>query len=212
LNTLISRNVSVDYDWSRFEYADESFTNTSHVLTIYARVTYPKTSKVSDTQPPNYWNREHTYPKSKIGGAAIEDNHHIFADDWKTNADRGNKQFGEVAHITANQVVDSGGRITANYTTTSYFEPLDAAKGEVARATLYMNTLYGYSLENNFATAELAILWALYHPVDDWAMTRNNRVYTRQGNRNPYIDNQAYICKVYGNTSATTAQLCAAYM
>lgn len=212
LKNLINTNVSVSYDWSRFQSADQSLSNSSNVLTIYARVTYPKTATVGSSAQPNQWNREHTFPQSKIGSTAASDNHHIFADDWKTNSIRGNKLFGEVAHITANQVVDSGSRVTANYTTSSYFEPLDAAKGEVARATLYLNTLYGYALNNNFASSELAVLWALNYPVDDWAMTRNNRVYTNQHNRNPYIDNQAYICKVYGNTSTTTAQLCSAYM
>jgi len=161
---------------------------------------------------PNRWNREHTYPQSKIGSPATSDNHHIFADDWKTNGDRGNKRFADLDTSNANWVIDSGGRTTQNLTNSSYFEPLDAAKGEVARATLYLNTLYGYSLDGNFQTAELAVLWALYYPVDDWAMIRNNRVYDKQKNRNPYIDDQAYTCKVYGNTTTRTAQLCANYL
>jgi endonuclease I len=161
---------------------------------------------------PNRWNREHTYPDSKITGAAESDNHHIFADDWKTNNIRDNDRFADLDPSSATWVVDSAGRTTQNLTNGTYFEPLDAAKGEVARATLYLNTLYGYSLEGNFQTAELAVLWALYYPVNDWAMIRNNRVYDKQKNRNPYIDNQAYTCKVYGNTTSRTAQLCANYL
>ena len=212
LLNVINKNVSVSYNWDRYEHADQDLTNTNHVLTIYARVTYPKSSQLGSTQIPNYWNREHTFPKSKISGAAESDNHHIFADDWKTNKDRGNKLFAELTTSNANWVVDSGGRTTQNLTNSTYFEPNDAAKGEVARATLYMNTMYGYSLNGNFQTAELAVLWALYYPVTDWAMIRNNRVYERQNNRNPYIDNQAYTCKVYGNTTTRTAQLCANYL
>ncbi len=211
LNALIIQNRSTSYEWWRFESADQDLVNTSNVLTIYARVTYAKTAHV-DNQTPNRWNREHSYPQSKISSPATEDNHHIFADDWKTNSDRGNKLFADLNPASSTRVIDSGGRTTDNYMTGSYFEPNDAAKGEVARATLYLNTLYGYTLENNFQTAELAVLWALHYPVTDWAMTRNNRVYTNQHNRNPYIDNQAYICKVYGNTTTTTAQLCSSYM
>ncbi len=212
LNSLISSGVSTSYAWSRFQSADQSLNDTSKVLTIYARYEYSKTATVGSAAAPNQWNREHTYPDSKITGAAESDNHHIFADDWKTNSIRGNKPFGLVQHLDANRVIDSGGRHTANYSNNTFFEPNDAAKGEVARATMYMNTMYGYPLEGNFQTAELAVLWALNYPVDDWAMIRNNRVYTNQHNRNPYIDNQAFICKVYGNTTAKTTQMCANYL
>jgi endonuclease I len=212
LKTLISKNVSVSYDWSRYEYIDQSLSNTSQVLTIYARYGYSKSAHVGSSAQANQWNREHTYPQSKISSPATSDNNHIFADDWKTNQIRGNKKFGLVQHIDSNKVVDSVGRTNGNFSNSTYFEPNDAAKGEVARATLYMDTMYGYSLSGNFQTAELAVMWALEYPVDDWAMTRNNRVFDKQKNRNPYIDNQTYICKVYGNTSPQTAELCAAYL
>jgi endonuclease I len=207
LDTLISSNISVSYDWSRFEYADQHPTNTNQVLTIYPKLGYLKTAHVNGNAA-DHWNREHTYPQSKIGGDALNDNHHIFADDWKTNGTRGNNKFGDVANTEANRVLDSANRPTNNFTAGGYFEPNDEAKGEVARATLYMNTLYGYTLENNFQTAEMAVLWALDYPVNDWAMTRNNRVYDKQKNRNPYIDHPEWICAVYGTTSTATRQAC----
>ena len=207
LDTLISTNISVSYDWSRFEYADQHPTNTNQVLTIYPKLGYLKSAHVNGNAA-DHWNREHTYPQSKIGGGALNDNHHIFADDWKTNGTRGNNKFGDVANTEANRVLDSANRPTNNFTSGGYFEPNDEAKGEVARATLYMNTLYGYSLENNFQTAEMAVLWALQYPVNDWAMTRNNRVYDNQNNRNPYIDHPEWICDVYGTTSSATRQVC----
>lgn len=207
LDTLISTNISVSYDWSRFEYADQHPTNTSQVLTIYPKLGYAKTAHVNGNAP-DHWNREHTYPQSKIGGGALSDNHHIFADDWKTNGTRGNNKFGDVANTEANRVLDSANRPTNNYTSSGYFEPNDEAKGEVARATLYLNTLYGYTLENNFQTAEMAVLWALEYPVNDWAMTRNNRVFDKQNNRNPYVDHPEWICAVYGTTSSATRLAC----
>jgi endonuclease I len=207
LDVLISSNISVSYDWSRFEYIDEHPDDATRVLTIYPKLSYLKSAKVSGTAS-NHWNREHTYPQAKISGAALDDNHHIFADDWKTNGARGNNKFGNVANIAANSVYDSGNRPTQNFVAGGLFEPNDEAKGEVARATLYMNTLYGYSLDNNFASAELAVLWALEYPVNDWAMTRNNRVYDKQRNRNPYIDRPEWICDVYGTISTTTRSVC----
>lgn len=207
LDTLISSNINVSYDWSRFEYIDQHPEDATRVLTIYPKRGYLKSAHVNGNTP-DHWNREHTYPQSKIGGNALSDNHHIFADDWKTNGERGNDKFGDVANTTSNLVYDSSNRPTENYSAGGLFEPNDEAKGEVARATLYMNTLYGYSLENNFETAELAVLWALDYPVNDWAMTRNNRVYDKQGNRNPYIDHPEWICAVYGTTSTQTRQAC----
>ena len=207
LDLLISTNVSVSYDWSRFESADESFSETNKVLTIYPRRNYLKTAHVSGNQG-GTWNREHTYPQSKISGAAVNDNHHIFADDWKTNNIRSNFKFGIVNKTDTTRVRDSNNLITDNYVAGGFFEPNDAAKGEVARATLYMDTYYGYAIDGNFQTTEMAILWALNYPATDRDMQRNNRVYTNQGNRNPYVDSSALICRVYGMTSLATQQVC----
>ncbi|MGA0876150.1 MAG: endonuclease, partial [Bacilli bacterium] len=152
LDLLISTNVNVSYDWFRFESADESMTETNKVLTIYPRRNYLKTAHVSGNTA-NTWNREHTYPQSKISGAAVNDNHHIYADDWKTNSTRGNFKFGIVSKSESTRVRDSSNTVTDNYVGGGFFEPNDAAKGEVARATLYMNTYYGYTLTDNFQTA-----------------------------------------------------------
>lgn len=208
LDLLISSNVSVAYDWWRYESADESLTETNKVLTIYPRRNYLKTAHVSGNTAAT-WNREHSYPQSKISGAALDDNHHIFADDWKTNSTRGNYRFGMVTtKNSSTQVKDSSNLVTDNYVAGGFFEPNDAAKGEVARATLYLNTIYGFAIDGNFQTTELAILWALQYPPTNRDMQRNNRVYTNQGNRNPYIDHRDYICLVYGMTSASTQQAC----
>lgn len=177
-------------------------------MTIYARRAYPKSAHVSGNTPAK-WNREHSYPQSKISSTAAKDNHHIFADDWKTNSERGNLPFGDVSNSEANRVFDSSGLTTDNFRTSSYFEPNDAAKGQVARATFYVNLLYGHAVESNFASMELAIRWALEYPVDDWSMLRNNRVYTMQGNRNPFVDHPEFICSIYGGTNTATQNLCA---
>lgn len=208
LDILISSNINVAYDWWRYESADESLTETNKVLTIYPRRNYLKTAHVSGNTAAT-WNREHSYPQSKISGGALDDNHHIFADDWKTNSTRGNYRFGIVTtKNSSTQVKDSSNLLTDNYLAGGFFEPNDAAKGEVARATLYLNTLYGFAIDGNFQTTELAILWALQYPPTNRDMQRNNRVYSNQGNRNPYIDQSDYICKVYGLTSLNTRLAC----
>ena len=81
---------------------------------------------------------------------AVNDNHHIFADDNRTNSLRSNNPFNELDPAQSTRAIDSYGNLTDNYYTTSYFMPNDLAKGEVARATMYMNTRYGYSITLNF--------------------------------------------------------------
>lgn len=205
LRGIISSGTSESYDWGRYEAADEAEGQSSKVLLVYTRTTMAKTAHVSGSQG---WNREHSFPQSKIGAPATSDNHHIFASDNKVNGTRGNKQFGVVPTTSANQVKDSLGNLTDNYTTSTYFYPTAAARGEVARATMYINTRYTYSVTANFASVELMLQWHLENPVTNREIYRNNTVHTLQKNRNPYIDHPEYACLVYGETNAATRSLC----
>ena len=83
------------------------------------------------------WNREHVWPKS-LGGfnqdGAGADLHHIRPSENRTNSNRGNKLYGEVSSgktATGNLSGQSGG------TYSTYYEPLDNVKGDVARICLY---------------------------------------------------------------------------
>ena len=178
-------------DWTRYEKVDEDPNNSSNVFCIYSRSSYPKNAHVSGNAA-NKWNKEHTYPQSKISSDAKRDSIHIFADDWKTNGARSNYQFSEVAHNSSTAVKDSGNRVTANYKSGSYFEPCDAAKGEVARATLYIYVKYGHSVTGNFSSLDLCLKWNREFPVTTWEILRNNRNYSEQHNRNPFIDHPEF--------------------
>lgn len=202
----VTSGAQVSYDWSRYEAADEAEGVSNSVLQIYARTNILKTKHVSGSTG---WNREHTYPQSKIGSPATSDNHHIFADDNKTNGIRDNKLFGEVAMSSSNQVVDSTGRKTDNYTTSTYFMPNPEARGEVARATMYLHVRYGYSVTGNFQSVALMLKWHIEHPVTNREIYRNNIVHSLQKNRNPFIDHEEYACRIWGSTNSQTQSLCA---
>jgi len=207
LQGIISNGTSEDYDWSRYEAADEAENQSSKVLLIYSRQIVAKSAHVAGSTG---WNREHSFAKSLFGESApaVNDNHHIFADDNKTNGQRGNKPFNELNPSTSTRSIDSYGNTTDNYYTGSYFMPNDLAKGEVARATMYMNTRYGYSITLNFYSVELMLQWHLEHPVTNREVYRNNTVQSLQKNRNPYIDHGDWACKVYSSTNAATQNLC----
>ena len=94
----------------------------------------------------NGWNREHIWPKSlggntTTGGGA--DLHHIRPSDAIVNSTRGNDKYGNVSG--GKQVY--GGTPASGYlggtSSSSYFEPNDNVKGDVARICLYVYVRWG---------------------------------------------------------------------
>ncbi len=156
----------------------------------------------------NGWNREHVWPKSlgannTNGGGA--DLHHIRPDDYETNADRGNKRFGEVSGGTTSMSVltdSNGNRVAGGTYNSSYFEPNDNAKGDVARIILYMYVRYASewgcdSVTEVFQSVDVLLEWCALDPVDTWEMGRNEVVYAIQGNRNVFIDYPEYAWLIF---------------
>ena len=81
-------------------------------------------------------------------------------------------------------------------------------------ATRYQNTVSGYSFDmfNNtsdqvFTTAFLNMLlkWHAQDPVNAREIARNNAIYARQNNRNPYIDHPEYVQLIWNPTADTVA-------
>ncbi len=153
-------------------------------------------------------NREHSWPQSY--GSSVRpkdaDLHHLFLCDASINSSRQNMLYGYV----------TGGVIETNYTglpedqnirTSTVWQASPRSRGDVARAILYMDTRYtDYSLINRGETLgsnqmgylDDILQWNAEDPVDDWDRGRNDRVFTFQNNRNPYIDHPEWITLVYG--------------
>ncbi len=164
------------------------------------------------------YNREHMIPQSVFNSAApmVSDAHFIPPTDGKVNGLRSNFPHGNVA--TASTTTLNGGKLgtsaVSGYTGT-VFEPAQAFKGDIARmyfyfATRYENTVAGYpfamfngSSNQVFTTAFLNILlsWHANDPVSAREIERNNAIYARQGNRNPFIDNPSYVAAIWGGTT-----------
>jgi endonuclease I len=91
------------------------------------------------------YNREHSTPQSWFGSLnpMVSDAHHIFPTDGKVNAVRSNFPYGEVNNATTTSLNGSklGTGNNFGYTAT-VFEPINAYKGDFARAGLYMITRY----------------------------------------------------------------------
>jgi endonuclease I len=167
------------------------------------------------------YNREHIIPQSIFSEASpmVSDAHFITPTDGKVNGIRSNFPHANVTAVS--QTTRNGSKLgtgsIAGYTG-QVFEPIDEFKGDIARmyfyfATRYENTVAGYNFPmfNNstgkvFTDGFLAqlIAWHNQDPVSEREIARNNAIYARQNNRNPYIDNPSYVAAVWTTEPADT--------
>ena len=166
------------------------------------------------------YNREHIIPQSVFNSATpmVSDAHFITPTDGKVNGQRSNYPHGTVATATWTSLNGSklGSSSVSGYSGT-VFEPINEFKGDIARmyfyfATRYENTVSGYSFpmfngtsNQVFTTAFLNLLltWNTQDPVSAREIARNNGIYARQNNRNPYIDHPEYVQAIWGGTTPT---------
>ncbi len=164
------------------------------------------------------YNREHIIPQSVFNEQSpmVADAHFITPTDGKVNGMRSNYPHGTVGSATYTS--QNGGKLgsssVSGYSGT-VFEPINEFKGDIARmyfyfATRYENTVAGYSYamfdgssNKVFTTAFLNVLlaWNAQDPVSAREIARNNAIYARQNNRNPYIDHPEYVNQVWGGTA-----------
>ena len=208
LKSIINTDkVSVSYDWSRYEAADEDPDNSSNIITIYARTSMKKTDHVQGSKG---WNREHTFPQSKLQNSKAEkDNHIIYASDCKVNGARSNIKMGVVNSDEGSAVNDCEGVQTTCRKTSNAFDPHNVARGIVARTTMYAAAMYGYDPEDNFESIETMLSWHFEYLPSDLDARRNDIVYGNQHNRNPFVDHPEYACRIWGNTNSRTKEICA---
>jgi endonuclease I/chitodextrinase len=169
------------------------------------------------------YNREHIIPQSIFGSASpmYEDAHFVIPADGYVNGMRSNHPHGNVATATWTSQNGSkrGTSAVVGYTGT-VFEPLNEFKGDIARIYFYFATRYenlvasytSYPMFNGtsnqvFATPFLNMLitWHNQDPVSAREITRNNAIYLRQNNRNPFIDHPEYVGLIWGSSSDTQA-------
>ncbi len=165
------------------------------------------------------YNREHLIPQSVFGSATpmYSDAHFVVPSDKFVNGARGDLPFGRVnvANLTTTNGSKRGSNLNAGYSagySSTVFEPIDEFKGDIARmlfyfATRYENVVggYSYSMFNGTNTQvftntfkNILLTWNAQDPVSAREIARNNAIYARQGNRNPYIDNNTWVTTIWG--------------
>jgi deoxyribonuclease-1 len=135
-------------------------------------------------------NTEHTYPQSKFNSAepAQSDMFHLFIVDGPANSVRSNHPFSTVESPTW----QNGGSRYAS----GVFEPRDAHKGNVARAMFYV--VIRYQNYGNFLTGQEPVLrrWASQFPPNTLDSLRNEKIFSLQKNRNPFIDHPEFLERI----------------
>ncbi|OQY26283.1 MAG: hypothetical protein B6244_14065, partial [Candidatus Cloacimonetes bacterium 4572_55] len=226
LHTIVTTSHTTNYSysqlWDILSETDEDPNNSSNVLLFY---TNRSRSKNAHGGGDDEWNREHTW----VNSHGIDNNlpgytdlHHLRPCDPNVNNARGSLDFDE----GGSEYNDDGYATGCNYDGNS-FEPPDNVKGDAARIIFYMAVRYEgtgsgsdpYDLEmvdnTNESTPSGSVLgvestllqWHTDDPVDTWEQGRNERIYSRQGNRNPFIDHPEWVNSVWGEpTTETTVQ------
>lgn len=211
LRTTHSTEYSYDALWTQLRYTDEDPDNSNNIIQIYTGWSIPKSSNGGGI---TQWNREHTWSKSHgdFGESrpAGTDLHHMRPCDATVNSAKGNKDFDEGGnlYVDASPYPGYSGN-TGNYSSTYSWEPRDEEKGDVARMIMYMAVRYegtdtSYDLEvvdyvNSspsgqpyYGKLSTLLAWHEADPPDAWEARRNERIWERQGNRNPFIDHPEF--------------------
>jgi endonuclease I len=190
LRTIISSKIKHIESYGELRedlaYTDQDPNNSNNVMLFYSRVSTSGTWDYGAT-----WNREHIWPQSqgwfKTSGAGA-DAHHIRPTATAINEPRGNNPYGNVTTGTVLYYKN----VACGKVGSSYFEPNDNVKGDVARILFYMMVRYEesdkYSITRVAQSMDVLLEWNRLDPVDSLEITRNERVYEIQGNRNPFID------------------------
>ena len=158
--------------------------------------------------------------------SAYSDLHHLRATENSINSTRNNRYFDELNHETSSH--DNYGNYWNNG---DIFEPRDEVKGDIARILFYMVVRYEGNEKDDYLDLELTddislanlsnnyvldttevingylgklstlIKWSFLDPVDSREISRNEKIYSVQGNRNPFIDNPEYVYYLYPTES-----------
>jgi len=204
--------------------SDEDPNNPSNIILVYTGNSIDKFDFSSNFEP-DFWNREHVWPKSHgdfDAGDPFEvplytDAHNLKPVDASINTIRGEKDFDNGGEVVLNGTIT-----TSCLTTSSTFEPRDEVKGDVARMILYMDVRYeGGANEPNlvpvdglttYPNPQIGVLstlleWHELDPPDAFEKRRNDVIYEWQGNRNPFIDYPEFVDIIYNGANANPIQI-----
>lgn len=212
-----------NHTWNGFYFTDRD-TITNLVIDMYSDSLRYFASNYVSLGFPGFGQKihiEHSLPKSWWGSyewAAYKDLNQLYPADGSTNLSKNDNPLGIVTGTpTKNNGVSKIGPAVYDGYVGSVFEPADQYKGDFARTYFYMATAYEHyknlwditkpenMMQNNtypvFKQWAITLLlqWHRQDPVSSKERTRNEKVYSIQGNRNPFIDYPELAEYIWGN-------------
>ena len=149
-----------------------------------------------------------TYPCDNPEQPEYNDQHNL----WPTNLQQANTPRSNLP------LMDIDGQIVFTYLEGNVgysgsqlvYEPRAAQKGNAARSIFYMATCYNGQGGNNWQlpsnqSQESLKTWHYNDLPDNYEIARNEFIFSKQANRNPYIDSINFVCHVnFANMSYVT--------
>ena len=225
--------TSYDDLWGAACYADASGSSTSQIVDFYTQ------KSMSNAYDTSKWNREHVWCQSHTNSlfgttGAGADIHHIRPTTKSINSSRNNSLYGEVSHSKAKYFSFANNKVSTSTSDALYgyldsslhdngvFEPIDSAKGDVARILMYVymhyskevsaNSSHSYagglyitnivytSANTSDAAFDLLCKWNESDPVTTAEMNRNNYCASVTGLRNPFIDHPEFATMIWDDS------------
>lgn len=202
--------------WDALEKADEDTNNKNNIICIYSGQSILKSNHVGSAGQAGQWNREHLYPQSKgfkdKNMAAHNDIHLLRAAEYSTNSSRGDTPFGEGDGYYTPRAEVRGDIARAlfyvivrydedDYTSYTY-DGKTYSDADDLDLELSSGDLKPYNGDYYLENLEILIKWNYEDPVSEDELRRNEVVYSIQGNRNPFVDHNDYLKRLYPDLTA----------
>lgn len=216
--------------WDVLENADQDPYNSGRILDLYQNRTFTKHGGGNnDYNREHTWPKSYGFPGE--GTTPYTDCHHLFLCDIGYNGYRGSRIFDDCTSGCSTYAADyydgqSGNNLTKDASPVGIWETWIGRRGDVARAMFYMDVRYeGDGSEPDLILTdtvslivasqtgsnedvaymgllEVLLAWHDEDPVDAKEMSRNDDVYSYQGNRNPFIDHPEWVDPIFDPLAA----------
>lgn len=220
--------------WDLLAFADQDPNDSSKVLTVYKNVSYSYNGGGQQAYNREHtWPQSYGFSSGALGSnnAARTDAHHLMMADVGYNSDRGNLYFDDCSSSCTERVTTSnnghgGGSGTypgnSNWFDGNSFEVWNHRKGDIARAMFYMDVRYSGDVSGEvdlqltddasqissgqpyMGLLSVLLNWHQQDPVDAAEQQRNERVYSYQNNRNPFIDHPEWVNCIFQNDCSSS--------
>ena len=209
--------VSYSSIWGHLREIDADPLDNANVLLFYMQRSQSENDTCGDGNECNSqsWNREHGDFGTSMTKVAGTDLHSLRPVDNTVNSARSDKDFGNAS--------DSHWECIECESSVDFWEPSEISKGDAARSVFYMDVRYnGYGNEPNLSLVngttqtssndgflgDLCTLydWHIVDPVSTFEINRNNEIFAIQGNRNPFIDNEIFVQRIWGEVCESQPQ------